>query len=92
MLSKIVNYIKTNASIIRNRIKWFFIFKPFTDKEYFIDKIKGVKQKLCSHSWEYPYDEDHGTDPTKRICINCKLQQYVVYRRYGNIRYEWKNK
>lgn len=69
MLSKIVNYIKTN--IIKN-------------------KNQELKQTSCQHEWEYPYDEEHGVDRTRRTCIKCNQQRYIVYYKYGMKRYEWK--
>ena len=61
-------------------------------KQFFTKLIRAIRpnfmKTICEikdHDWEYTDDR------CKRHCTRCPRREWLVYQKFGNIRYSWKN-
>jgi hypothetical protein len=48
--------------------------------------------KIFGHKWYHKNSlcPGEGKEPFKRYCSRCVAEQYMIYKKLGNIRYYWK--
>ena len=55
--------------------------------------MNNIICKVFGHSWYHKDNlcSEEGKERYKRYCARCDLEQYMMYKRYGNTRYYWKD-